>query len=259
MLSNKLNFNYHECQKYCMYEVKLIRLISQVIILVLVVPTQLLAQPSPMKISLEFPSGDSRGAPESTVGAGRRGVSCITLDEGKPSLTALMPKRDNKSRTVSETPELYFYVPKTVATTGEFILRLEDEDVLYTTFKLTGKPGIVKLQIPSTATLKPGSTYKWYFMIICNPSDRSADQYTEGIIERVDIDPSLNKALEQAAPLKQAEIYAKYDLWPETISRIAQLRTEKPDEWKELLKSVGLETIGEEKLLDCCQPNPEPK
>ncbi|MEA5574991.1 DUF928 domain-containing protein [Anabaena sp. UHCC 0451] len=232
-------------------------MISPSILVTVALPAHLLAQPLPMKISLEFPTGDSRGTPKSTLGGGRRGVSCITLDEGKPALTALMPKRDNKSLTVSATPEFYFYVPKTTAITGEFVLRNGEKDIYQTTFKLPEKSGIVKLQIPPTSNLKTGSTYKWYFTIICNADDRSSDEYTDGIIERTAITPSVNKALQQATPLKKAAIYAQYDLWPETITNIAQLRSEKPDIWKKLLKSVGLEVIAEEQLLNCCQPNPE--
>jgi hypothetical protein len=245
-------------QKYPLCLRELNSAISAAILLTLLLPAQLLAQPSPMKISLKFPSGDSRGTPASTVGGGKRGNSCIKIDEGKPSLTALMPKRDNKSYTASQTPELYFYLPKTKTTTGEFILKEGEKDIYQTTFKLPEKSGIVKLQIPPTAALKPGSTYQWSFTILCDSDDRSGDQGTQGIIEITAISPSLKKALQQATPLKQAEIYAHYALWPETITKIAQIRTEKPNEWKELLESVGLEAIATEQQLDCCQPNLEP-
>ncbi|MBD2293141.1 DUF928 domain-containing protein [Anabaena sphaerica FACHB-251] len=244
--------------KYFQYPGKVVSVILPGLLVTSLLPGQLLAQSAPMKISLEFPSGDPRGTPASTLGGGRRGVSCLTIDKGKPSLTALMPKRDNKSLTATKTPEFYFYVPKTTASTAEFILREGEEDIYDTTFKLPGKSGIVKLQIPPTSALKTGSTYKWYLTIICNPDDRSADEYIHGVIERTAITPSLSKALQQATPLKQAKIYAQYALWPETITKIAQLRTEKPNEWKELLKSVGLEVIASEELFDCCQPDPKP-
>jgi hypothetical protein len=249
--------------KYFQYLGTLTSKITPAILLISALPAPLLAQPSPIKISLEFPSGDSKGAPESTLGGGRRGISCITMEQGKPSLTALMPKRDNKSLTLSPTPEFYFYVPKTTtldgkAIEGEFILRVGEDDVYQTNLTLPQQAGIVKLQIPPTAALKTGVEYKWFFSIVCNKDDRSGDEYTEGNITRTAISPSLNKALQQAAPLKQAEIYAKYNFWPETITKIAQLRTEKPKEWKELLKSVGLGVIAEEKVFDTLKLNPEP-
>ena len=245
--------------KYFLYLRKLISIISPTLLITSALPTQLLAQPLPMKISLEFPSGESRGTPKSTLGGGRRGNSCLTRNKKKPSLTALMPNRSNKSLTVSATPEFYFYVPTSTATTGEFVIRSGEEDGYETTFQLPSKSGIVKLQIPSQFSLKKGLTYKWYFTIICDDSDRSADEYTQGIIERTAISTSLNKALQQAIPLKQAEIYAQYNIWTETLSTITQLRTQKPNEWKELLKSVGLEAIAEEQPVDCCQLSPKPK
>ena len=245
--------------KYFLYLRKLISIISPTLLITSALPTQLLAQPLPMKISLEFPSGDSRGTPKSTLGGGRRGHSCLTRDKKKASLTALMPNRSNKSLTVSATPEFYFYVPTSTATTGEFVIRSGEEDGFETTFQVPSKSGIVKLQLPSQFPLKKGLTYKWYFAVICDDLDRSADEYTEGIIERTAISKSSNEALQQATPLKQAKIYAQYNIWSETLTNIAQLRIQKPNEWKELLKSVGLEEIAEEQLVDCCQLNPKLK
>jgi len=245
-------------QKYIQYLGKLAVGMSSALLTAHIFSPQLLAQPLPMKISLEFPSGDPRGKPQSTIGGGRRGFSCIRLEEGKPSLTALTPRRDNEIQTISDSPTMYFYVPKTTAKTGEFVLRSDDDNDIYqTTFTLPSTSGIVQLNIPSSAGLKTGKKYQWYFTLICNSEDRSGDEYTQGFIQRTTISSSLNKDLQQATPLKQAAIYAKYDLWPETLQNIAQLRTQKPDEWKELLKSVGLEVIAEEPLLKCCQQNPE--
>ncbi|MBK1986360.1 DUF928 domain-containing protein [Sphaerospermopsis aphanizomenoides BCCUSP55] len=247
------------CPTFIQYLGKLTGCISPVLLIAFILPAQLLAQPSPVKISLKFPSGDSRGTPASTIGGGRRGVSCINLATGKPSVTALMPKRNNKSLTISDSPTLYFYVPQTTATTGEFILRNDKNNDIYNiSFELPQKPGIIHIKIPPTAKLKTGKAYKWYFLLVCDPEDRSSDEYTEGIIERTTISSSLNKYFQQAKPLKQAEIYAKNDLWPETITKVAQLRTQQPKEWEELLKSVGLEVIAKEPLLECCQPNPQP-
>lgn len=247
-------------QKYREYLGKLVAAIFPALLTAHIFPAQLLAQPLPVKISLQFPSGDPRGKPETTTGGGRRGFSCIRLEQGKPSLTALTPRRDNQIKTISDNPTLYFYLPKTTATTGEFVLKSEeDDDVYQTTFTLPNNSGIVQLHIPSSAGIKAGKKYQWYFTLICNSEDRSGDEYTQGFIQRATINSSLNQDIQQATPLKQAEIYAKNDFWTETITNIAQLRTQKPDEWKELLKSVGLEVIAEEPLLECCQQKPEPK
>jgi hypothetical protein len=245
--------------KYFLNPKKLVGIISSTLLVASVCPKQLLAQPLPMKISLDFPSGDSRGAPNSTIGGGRRGNSCITPDDEKGSVTALMPNPDNKSLTVSGTPEFYFYIPITTATTGEFILKSDGENIYEKSFKLPSKPGIVKLKIPAESALKIGSTYKWYFSIICNNDDRSYDEIIQGVIKRTAISESLNKDIQQTTPLKKAEIYAEHNIWAEVLSNISYLREPKLDEWDQLLKSVGLEKISRENVVDCCTSNPESK
>jgi len=79
--------------KYFLNPKKLFGIISSTLLVASACPKQLPAQPL-MKISLEFPSGASRGTPNSTIGGGRRGNSCITPDDNKGSLTALMPNLD---------------------------------------------------------------------------------------------------------------------------------------------------------------------
>lgn len=239
-------------QKYFQPSGRLIIIISSALLLN---SLPVMAQPLPVKVSLNFPSGDAEGAPKRTSGGGRRSgfASCIQNDKEKPYLTALMPRRDNKSLTISKAPTLYFYVPRTKATVGEFILRdinNDQEDIYQITFKLPNQPGIIKLQLPQKVALKTGSTYKWFFSIICDSEERSSDEYTEGEIKRINISSSVNQAIQKATPLKQAQIYAKYDLWPETITNIDNLRSQSSKEWQELLKSVGLGVIAEEPIIE---------
>jgi hypothetical protein len=236
-------------QKYSHYLKILAGIISPTLLLTLILPPPLFAQSAPIKVSVNFPSGDPKGTPSRSAGGGRRGItSCITLDNDKPTITAIMPTRENKSITLAKNPELLVYIPKTTANTGEFLIRTGEDDIYQTTFKLPQNPGIVRLQLPSTVALKTGTEYKWYFTIVCNEDDRSADEYTQGIIKRTAISPSLNKALQQSTPLKQAEIYAQYDIWTETLTNVAKLREEKPQAWQELLKSVGLEIIADQPI-----------
>lgn len=69
---------------------------------------------------------------------------------------------------------------------------------------------------------------------------------------QTDLLDSLKESPEQAKLYMEALVYAKADIWSETIDNMAQLRDAYPEEWKELLESVGLEDFAEEKLLDCC-------
>ncbi|MTJ53166.1 DUF928 domain-containing protein [Anabaena sp. UHCC 0253] len=244
-------------QKYIQSLGKFATRLSPALIILSTSSSQLLAQTSPIQISLKFPSASDRGAPERTVGGGRRGTSCITLDKGKPSLTALMPTRDNVGNTTSDTPSLYVYVPKNTAKTGEFVLMDEIGDEIYkANFPMPNRAGIVKLNIPKTVPLKVSQRYQWYFTIACDLEDWSRNEFVKGSIQRIALSSSVNSSLTKAEPLKQAKILAQYNVWHDTLDKIAQVRTQKPSEWKELITSVGLQDIVNEPILDCCQAKP---
>lgn len=217
-------------------------------------PSQSLAS-SPMEISLKFPPTGNRGAPKTTTGGGTRSddTACISAKEGEVSLIALMPNRENIGKTTDATPTLYWYIPETSATSGEFVLLDKDDNEVYqTTFALPSEPGIVKLSIPAKASLKPGKSYSWFFTIICDSQYRNRDKYVEGVIEYTKLNSELKDQLKNAAPLEKARLYAESTIWYETLDTIAQLRNQKPTEWEELLKSVGLEAITQTPFRDCC-------
>ncbi|MFM2062949.1 MAG: hypothetical protein RLZZ507_2619 [Cyanobacteriota bacterium] len=206
---------------------------------------------------LIFPTTQDRGAPQRTGAAGRRGNSCIITENGQPSLTALMPTSDNHGQTVTDNPILYIYVPKSSTKIGEFVV-IDDQgnDIYRTNFTLPSQPGIVQLTIPTSASLKIGKTYQWYFTITCNPEDRSQDQSIFGALERTTLGSLLNTSLEQATPIKRAKIYAKNKIWYETISNVASVRTENPELWTDLLNSVGLEEFAKVPFVDFGTPEP---
>lgn len=215
----------------------------------------LLAQSNSIEVSLKFPPTGNRGAPKATTGGGSRGedTTCISAKENEPSLIALMPNRENAGKTAAATPTLYWYIPESTATSGEFVLLDEDDNEAYqTTFALPGQPGIVKLSIPTTASLKTGKRYSWSFSLICDSQYRNRDQYVEGVIEYTELNWDLKEQLKNATPLEKARLYAESAVWHETFDTVAQLRSENPTEWEELLTSVGLEVIAQAPFRDCC-------
>jgi hypothetical protein len=139
----------------------------------------------------------------------------------------------------------------------------QDNEIYQTTLALNGTPGIVKLSIPATVALEPGKEYWWHFGLICNRENRSQDKFVEGIIERSELSSEQKTKLAQATePLRQAEVYAGAKVWQETLTILAQLRHDRPNDsditeaWKELLKSVQLEAIATEPLSECCTASP---
>ena len=210
------------------------------------------------EIGLQFPpTSGSRGAPKTTTGGGTRsdGTSCLMVQEGEVPLVALMPNRENEGQTATDTPTLYWYVPQTTATEGEFVvIDSEDNELYQTTFALPSQPGIVKLTIPAAASLKPDTTYTWSFAIVCDSRYRNRDQYVEGEIEYTKLDEAVETQLKTADSLKKAKLYSQFAIWYETLHNLAQIRANNPTEWQELLQSVGLEILVNVPFADCCTP-----
>jgi len=237
-------------QKYIQSLGKLPIVLAPSLVMLSAFPAQLLAESSPMQISLKFGKAEDRGAPERTIGGGKRGTSCVTLDPNKPSLTALMPTSENKGNTAKDTTSLFVYVPKNTAKTAEFVLINEDgEEINKQELKMPGTSGIMKVSLPANVSLKVAQNYEWYFTITCDPNDWSRNEYIKGSIKRVNLNESANSSLDQDL-LKRAEFYAKNDFWYNTVETLAELRQEKPKEWQELLISVGLKDLADIPFLD---------
>ena len=217
---------------------------------------QLSAQPRPeWKVSLEFPPADDRGAPSRSVGGGTRGPSCIEKDT--PPLTALTPTRSNIGTTASTNPTIFLYVPKTIAKLAEFVV-VDDagNEVYASNFSLPGTDGIVKLNVPQSASLKVGKDYLWQFALVCDDEDRSNDQFIRGKIRPIELSLDLQQKLQEAAsPLEKAKLLADAKIWNETLTIIADLRSTNPNEWEQLLTSIGLENLASEPIVDCCTAN----
>jgi hypothetical protein len=187
-------------------------------------------------------------------------------------LTALTPN-NNVVTTVSGNPTLFWYVPKTEAKSAEFVLFDKDFDkdgeklneIYRTTVAVKGTPGIVKLHIPASVSLETGKKYLWAFTVMCN-SDPEDNPWVAGAIERTELNGEEETKLAAAKePLQKAEVYAEAKVWQETLSLVAQLRYERPydfrvnNAWRELLSSVQLGAIASEPLVECCTVTPEMK
>lgn len=213
-----------------------------------------------LEVAVEFQPPD-RGEPnEDRQGSSGR-TNCPAVS--KP-LTALIPKY-NIGLTLSGYPTFMIYVPysSTPERNVEFVLFDEDDNEIFKQrMPLTGTPGIVKFKLPQSAPmLEVGKQYRWQFFYQCNPRLRAEDNGVAGAIARINPNETLIRQLEKAnTPLEQIQVYAENGLWYETITLLAALRQEKPQdpqllqEWKELLRSVELESLADEPLSSCCQP-----
>ena len=220
------------------------------------------------KVSFNPPPVADNGAPGGRrKGAGSHSL-CEVANQGKEitPLIALMPKISIETETKSKTyvwgktafdhPTFWFYVAYPANTYVEFILQDEAENEIYqTTFILDKIPGIVSLTLPKDKiTLETGKSYHWYFNIMCNRED-TTDDFVEGWVERVELNPVINNQLESVQPLERVSIYAENGLWYDTLTNLDRLRqTESENQaiaaiWTDLLQQVGLEEISQEPVV----------
>jgi hypothetical protein len=252
-------------------------LLSPALVIFSSLPVGLRAQPYPeWKVSLEFPV-DNVGQPASTIGGGVRGSSCLEKSqEEKMPLIGLMPIRNelnkrtrvpaNQTLTVAANPTFFVYVSETTAKSAEFLLfndQEQDNEVYQATLQLptapsssVSTPGIVKVSLPANVSLETGKNYRWVFALNCiaPDGDLSGTLYVDGWIQRTELSPDLKTKIEQATPLEQAQLYAQARIWSETLMLASQLRSSKPDEWEELLNSVGLTEIAQAPFIEYRTP-----
>jgi len=243
------------------------------------VPVSVQAQLSPDLLSRKLPNQwensftppPSPGAPvpDNRVGGATRSNNCI---RGDGSLMALVPA-SGVGQTVAEYPTVFWYTPQTSAVQVEFVLRDANNQEVYSTEYALAKsgvgerssaqafgegvsvasvPGIMRLPLPAFANFSPleiGQDYYWDLALICNPIDRSGDIVVTGGIKRVQPDPTLALRVQQATPQERVALYADARLWYETLTALADLPRDRPnnndlaDVWNKLLKSVGLNPI----------------
>ncbi len=216
--------------------------------LILAQPPQVESSPKYL-VSLEFPAAPNTEPPQSTIGGGRRGKKCVS---GNKPLIALMPNRDNQAKTFSSQPTFLFYIPQTAAESAQFVIIDEQEkEVEIKEITLNDTPGIVKVSLSPGNTLEAGKKYLWGLTLICNPLKINKKTHITGEIERINLDTkSLSTLATAQSPLAKAKIYARQGLWPETLMIAADLRTSQPEEWNQLLQSVGLQDFSQEPFLN---------
>jgi len=204
----------------------------------------------------------SNPAPTSTIGGGRRGSDGQCLKD-----RTIQPRNDKNKKlleqqlipllppnkfglTVSSNPTFFAYVPKTTAIAVEFTLENQQgKGIAHQRLPLTSTPSIVSVQFEKTP-LEVGKDYKWLISVVCETGDPE-DAFTEGIIRRVQPETAMLKQLEKASAIERVYIYAKFGIWHEAISDLANLRLSQPNNtdlkanWQTLLKSSNLEPIAD--------------
>ncbi len=210
---------------------------------------------------------------EIPINNGIRGKCPVDPEPSSEPLTALMPSSEVGLTAAGQSTTFFMYLPSTSALTGEFVLQDETgtEQLYQMMVELTNTPGIIRFTVPlQELDLKSGEYYRWYFSILCDPSDRAADLFVSGWIKPMDVSPSLMADLENAPNLlDRAEIYGQNGFWYPTLELLADIQqsptntnfsTEAKIGWDELLSSevVNLESLVNQPFVECCEMETQP-
>jgi hypothetical protein len=200
------------------------------------------------------------GAPDNRQGATHRGEVCPK----ELSIIPLMPP-SNRGVTLTESPTFFAYVSQASATV-EFTLQIKDPEgtKIYQTAFTVDKPGVVGVSIPADGdnkkSLEIGKEYQWSFAVVCNPEqaklgDRSGDYFVEGYVQRIEPESTLKSELANPDPMARAIVYAKNEIWYDTVATLAQMRRKAPNdakltaEWTKLLQSQKLDSVADRPLV----------
>lgn len=200
------------------------------------------------------------GLPTHRRDGGSRGVqdSCLA-NTANQNLMALIPEKA-VGINAAASPKLFFYVPKIKETsTLEFVLRNQKDQLIYETFLSTEGNGIMSVEVPgevNSSLLKADQNYHWYLSMICNNHQRSRDIVSEGWMRQKAIDQNLQEKLNNASSLEKVAIYREQGIWFDALSVVAENldsvteKTLMQQQWSEILRSVGLENLASESLIE---------
>ncbi len=218
-------------------------------------------------IQLRFkpPKPPDQGAP----GGRRRGGASRGSCQKDEALTALVPVTGKLvwGLTAAERPTFLFFVPEILATelSAEFVLQDEagnhvvDPPITFTRSEM--QPGVVSIPIPLSHMKEPlsvGKLYHWTFSISCDPAKPSASVFVQGSVQRVSLEPALQRQLKAATPRMKVNLYADNGIWHDALTTLADLRRAQPNDptlvndWDELLQQVDLEAILQQPIVNCC-------
>jgi Domain of Unknown Function (DUF928) len=204
--------------------------------------------------------GTSRGRPTRRRGTGSRNGECEAVNM---RLTALVPS-NNVSLGIEEHPTFLLFIPYRFnqIDKGEFSLQDEaNKDIYRTFFKVSEKPGIVSVSIPSTIPpLEVNKNYRWHLKLYCNNGTnqvaREPSDFVFGWMRRVALKPELASQLKGVnTPQGRINFYKQNGIWQSALTEIAKLRVTQPqntafiNEWVNLLKGMGLEDLAEQPVL----------
>jgi hypothetical protein len=216
---------------------------------------------------------ESEGRPPSRTSAGSRDIctaQLIALVPGQEDLSSeatgcSVASESWLALTLEQQPIFWFYVPAQpdAGATAEFALLDENQQpILLQSMTLTGEAGIIG--VPLTQPLVPGQIYRWAFSMMGSRPAHDLHLFVEGRVQRIEPDAALATQLSTASEPDRLAIYLQQGIWHDALTSLVAWHHRDPtdstwaDQWSKLLAAVGLETIAQAPLLDCCTPHAQP-
>ncbi|MBD2438329.1 DUF928 domain-containing protein [Nostoc sp. FACHB-110] len=215
------------------------------------------------KVSFTPPPPPKDPPPGGRVLGGAKRGQCPQV---KTDLTALVPFTQEPpnitnvwSLTTAAHPTFWFYVPyaQDFANPVEFVLQDSKLKQIYQkAIALPTQPGIISISLPpDTPSLAVNEQYRWFFTVYCDKARQSPPVFVEGVVKRVNLDSQITQKLKKATPLQKFAIYAKYGIWHEALTTLAQQIQKNPQDpalekqWQDLLASIRLDNVAKEPIL----------
>ncbi|MFB2839698.1 DUF928 domain-containing protein [Floridanema evergladense] len=198
------------------------------------------------------------GKPDDSAGGASRGGGCPQEVISTGGCVIPLIPSNREGLTTTGHPTFFIYLPQNSAQEVFFSLVDENNKNIYQTkIPLTGKSGIIQFTLPENApALEIGKNYQWAFVAIRQQGLRPDSPGIQGRIRRIETDSILMTQLQNITPLERAALYGKKGIWYETLASLAEARKLQPtdadlvSQWEQLLKSVGLEAIASQPLLN---------
>jgi Domain of Unknown Function (DUF928) len=232
--------------------------LSRLLLLTIGVSTFLsliLATVTPLWAQVTFNPPKDLAPKKSTGGASRDASTCSAniATNTTESVTPLLPKT-NIGLTLTQLPTILIYVPQTKAKKAMFTLQDEQGKQYYqTTLSIPAKRGVMAIKLPSSVPeLKTGKNYQWSLVMICTQELEPDSPWVNGWIRRVESQYNFN----HQSPLEVAAQLARMGIWYDSLATLAELKRKQPNNltigtyWQELLKSVDLNAIANEQLIN---------
>lgn len=175
---------------------------------------------APAQAGVRWTPNPERGSASSTLSGGRRSAaaSACALDSSMPdpAITLLVPQGAT-GLTMSAQPTLSWYIESENTTEMEFVLSHPEQAEPVYTKQIQAEPGLVEVELPSSAALELETRYRWTVFVKCNGGDNEV--HARSFVERVS-DADLAASVETMTPEERANAYASKGIWYDALNTL---------------------------------------